>query len=80
MRFSNLSTTALLLSRTALAFGPTKNRAPVVRSMAAKARDSLTETTKDGEFKRTDAAWRDWVSRKEGAKFAPEKDRVRGLV
>ena len=29
----------------------------------------------DGSFKRTDSAWRNWISRDEGAKFPPENDR-----
>lgn len=29
----------------------------------------------DGAFKRTDAAWRNWISKEMGSKFQPEKDR-----
>jgi glutathionyl-hydroquinone reductase len=35
----------------------------------------FTEMGKDGSFKRQDSAWRNWISREEGAIFPPEKDR-----
>jgi glutathionyl-hydroquinone reductase len=41
------------------------------------ARTALEEMSKDGDFKREDAAWRDWISREAGAKFAPEKSRCK---
>lgn len=36
---------------------------------------SLTETSPDGEFKRTDASWRNTISNESGSNFPPEKDR-----
>jgi glutathionyl-hydroquinone reductase len=44
-------------------------------SSSNKARTALDEQSNDGEFKRRDAAWRDWISREEGAKCPPEADR-----
>lgn len=29
----------------------------------------------DGSFNRKEAAWRNWISNEEGARFPPEKDR-----
>jgi putative glutathione S-transferase len=40
-----------------------------------QARTALDEMAGDGSFKRTDAAWRSWVSSEEGAKFPPAKGR-----
>jgi len=39
------------------------------------ARTGLDETSADGEFKRTDAAWRSTISKEPGSMFPPEKDR-----
>jgi len=41
----------------------------------AKAHTALDEMSVKGEFKRTDSAWRNWISNEEGAKFPPEKGR-----
>jgi putative glutathione S-transferase len=38
----------------------------------SKARTALDEQSNDGEFKRRDAAWRNWISQKEGATHPPE--------
>lgn len=38
-------------------------------------RDSLAETGKTGDFQRRDSAWRNFVSREEGAEFPPESGR-----
>lgn len=43
-------------------------------------RTTLDEVTADGELKRVEAAWRDWISSDEGAKFPPEKDRYHLFV
>eukprot|EP00545_Synedropsis_sp_CCMP1620_P012038 CAMPEP_0119005250 /NCGR_PEP_ID=MMETSP1176-20130426/1613_1 /TAXON_ID=265551 /ORGANISM="Synedropsis recta cf, Strain CCMP1620" /LENGTH=343 /DNA_ID=CAMNT_0006957039 /DNA_START=59 /DNA_END=1090 /DNA_ORIENTATION=- len=43
-------------------------------------RTALEEMCKDGAFTRKDAAWRDWISREAGAKFAPEKNRYHLFV
>jgi len=40
-----------------------------------KVRTALDELGEDGSFKRTDSAWRNWISREEGAQFPPENDR-----
>ncbi|CAB9527339.1 Glutathionyl-hydroquinone reductase [Seminavis robusta] len=44
------------------------------------ARSALAEVSNSGEFKRVDAAWRNWISSDEGAKFPPEKDRYHLFV
>lgn len=36
---------------------------------------SFAEMGADGSFKRKEAAWRNWISDEEGAKFPPEKNR-----
>lgn len=38
-------------------------------------RTALEEMGTKGEFKRRDAAWRNWVSREKDSKFPPQKDR-----
>jgi len=38
-------------------------------------RTALDEQSSTGEFKRKDAAWRNWISREPGATFPPAKDR-----
>jgi glutathionyl-hydroquinone reductase len=38
-------------------------------------RTALEEVSREGEFKRKDAVWRNWISREDGAKFGPDKDR-----
>ncbi len=48
----------------------------VVRGTAGAAvRTAVDETSEKGEFKRTDAAWRDWIQ-KDG-KFPPEANRCK---
>eukprot|EP00529_Nitzschia_sp_RCC80_P021604 CAMPEP_0113483156 /NCGR_PEP_ID=MMETSP0014_2-20120614/23289_1 /TAXON_ID=2857 /ORGANISM="Nitzschia sp." /LENGTH=395 /DNA_ID=CAMNT_0000376695 /DNA_START=71 /DNA_END=1258 /DNA_ORIENTATION=+ /assembly_acc=CAM_ASM_000159 len=47
---------------------------------STKARDSLAETSKTGEFQRRDSAWRNWISREEGAEFPPETGRYHLIV
>lgn len=41
----------------------------------AMARTALAEVSKDGEFKRRDAAWRNWISSDPGATHPPEAGR-----
>lgn len=41
----------------------------------AKARTALEEQSSNGEFKRIDAAWRNWISSEEGARHPPEAGR-----
>jgi putative glutathione S-transferase len=43
-------------------------------------RDALAEVDEHGEFKRRDAAWRNWISSEEGAIYSPEKDRYHLFV
>jgi putative glutathione S-transferase len=43
-------------------------------------RTALDEVDSNGDFKRVDAAWRNWISSKEGAEFPPEKDRYHLFV
>jgi len=38
-------------------------------------RTALDEMNKNGEFKRKDAAWRNWISQDEGSEFPPEAGR-----
>ncbi|KAG7374417.1 glutathione S-transferase, C-terminal-like protein [Nitzschia inconspicua] len=44
------------------------------------ARTALDEMGDDGSFKRKDAAWRNWISREEDAKFKPEASRYHLFV
>lgn len=44
------------------------------------ARTALDEVSKDGAFRRKDAAWRNFISNEEGSKFKPEKDRYHLFV
>lgn len=46
----------------------------------SKARTALDELGKDGDFKRRDAAWRNWISTDDGAEFPPEADRYHLFV
>eukprot|EP00542_Grammatophora_oceanica_P006377 CAMPEP_0194055804 /NCGR_PEP_ID=MMETSP0009_2-20130614/57953_1 /TAXON_ID=210454 /ORGANISM="Grammatophora oceanica, Strain CCMP 410" /LENGTH=347 /DNA_ID=CAMNT_0038704859 /DNA_START=137 /DNA_END=1180 /DNA_ORIENTATION=- len=48
--------------------------------MAPRARTALDEMSKDGEFKRREAAWRSWISREDGAMFPPENERYHLFV
>lgn len=45
-----------------------------------KVRTALDEMSTTGEFKRNDAAWRNSISKEEGAKFKPEKGRYHLFV
>lgn len=45
-----------------------------------KARTALDEMSKDGEFKRKESVWRNFVKNEEGARFPPEKDRYHLVV
>ncbi len=47
----------------------------VVSSVGATVRTAVDETSEKGEFKRTDAAWRDWI--KKDGKFPPEANRCK---
>ena len=47
---------------------------------AVKARDSLEETSKSGEFIRTDSGWRDLISSEPDARFQPEAGRYHLFV
>jgi hypothetical protein len=77
MRFSNLTTVSLMLSNgVALAFAPSGRGRPSQAAIRTFASRTALDEMKDGAFKRKDAAWRNWISREEGAEFAPEKDRV----
>jgi len=38
-------------------------------------RDSLKEVSESGEFKRKESAWRNWISKEDGAQFPPEAGR-----
>lgn len=53
--------------------GPPARTTGQTRLMAA--RSALNEVSKTGEFKRVDAAWRDWVSADPNSKFPAEKGR-----
>lgn len=44
------------------------------------ARTALAEVSGTGEFKRRDAAWRNWISREEGARHPPEAGRYHLFV
>jgi len=56
-------------------FGRRTNITRTMTTRKVKARTALDEMGEDGAFKRIDAAWRNKVSREEGSKFQPEKDR-----
>lgn len=43
-------------------------------------RTTLDEVTPDGELKRVEAAWRNWISSEEDAQFPPETDRYHLFV
>ena len=45
-----------------------------------KARTALDEMSTDGEFKRKESVWRNFVKNEEGARFPPEKDRYHLVV
>jgi hypothetical protein len=68
----NLSSTGANSYSSCEAFS-TEKRKTALRAVSV-ARDSLAETTKTGEFKRTDSIWRNWISR--GTHFAPCKTSV----
>lgn len=65
----------MLSNGVALAFAPSIRGRPTQASIRTFASRTALDEMKDGAFKRTDAAWRNWISREEGAEFAPEKDR-----
>lgn len=45
-----------------------------------KPRTAIDEMDDNGTFKRTDSAWRNWISSEPGADFPPEKDRYHLFV
>jgi len=57
----------------------TKERSAMSISRVSS-RTALDEVNSAGEFKRVDAAWRNWISSEEGAQFPPEKDRYHLFV
>lgn len=69
----------LLCARIAASFKfQSTSKLPVTTTSTAArmaARTGLDETSPDGAFKRTDAAWRNTISKEPGSKFPPENDR-----
>ena len=63
-----------------IARAPRKGTAASSALFSSKSRDALAEVDNDGEFKRRDAAWRNWISSEEGANYTPEKDRYHLFV
>jgi hypothetical protein len=79
MRFPKLITSVVLFSNGMVAsYAPRHGvsfSATRAFASASSGRTALDELN-NGEFKRRDAAWRSWIQDEEGARFAPEKDRV----
>ena len=73
--FSQVLITNTVTSRTHL-FHRSIHSSSTKLNMSTKARTALDEMSKDGTFQRKEAAWRNFISRDEGAKFPPEAGRL----
>lgn len=58
----NMTSTSALLSSSARTVG-SQSRGAGASTLVGSTRDALSETDAKGEFKRTDAAWRNWISK-----------------
>jgi len=80
MGFAFLTSIRTVASRSPHGATAVAARGATAALFSTKSRDALSEVDEEGAFKRTDAAWRNWVSSEKGAEFPPEKDRYRLYV